>query len=182
MSLFKRERATQIVAASGTVRVTVEPRPAWIALIVEVIGISLLGGYIVHTWGSGPLWFHGLLIWAMATAVVAWFYQLSGSEIIEFDSQKISICKQVLGWTRVSEHPLSSCRELRWRRGEAEGDTEGLQCKVGWRTIRFGAYVSEEEANEIFATLQTNLPKAFEQLCPRADWDRNHFTTLNLTS
>ena len=44
-----------------------------------------------------PLWYRVLLTWAVASAVFAWFYQLSGSEIIAFDAQKlVVICCELL--------------------------------------------------------------------------------------
>ena len=69
-------------------------------MIVEAVGIVVFGVYIFRAWASMPLWYRALLIWAVAGAIIAWFYQLSGSEIIEIDAQKLSINKQILGWTR----------------------------------------------------------------------------------
>jgi hypothetical protein len=178
---FKRERAIEIETVSATVRVTVTPRPAWIALLVEVVGIVVFGVYIVRAWASMPLWYRALLMWAVASAVIAWFYQLSGSEIIEFDAQKISICEQFLGWTRTLEYPVNHCRELEWREARSQGDNNGLQCKAGWRTIKFGKYISEDEAIEILTVLQTNLPDVAQQLCAVPDRSKKHFTTLNLS-
>lgn len=41
----KREQAMEIAAVSGTVRVTVIPKPAWIAMLVEAVGIVIFSVY-----------------------------------------------------------------------------------------------------------------------------------------
>jgi hypothetical protein len=58
------------------------------------------------------LCYEGLLIWAVAGAPTARFYQLSGSEIIEIDSRKRVISKDVLGWPRTREYSIQDCREI----------------------------------------------------------------------
>jgi hypothetical protein len=87
----KREQAMEIPAVSGTVRVTVIPKPAWIAMLVEAVGIVIFSVYISRAWALMPLWYRVLLMWAVASAVFAWFYQLSGSEIIAFGAQKLVV-------------------------------------------------------------------------------------------
>src|SRR5881394_368264 len=164
MSLFRRERAIEVAALSGTLRVTVAPKPAWILLLVEGGGILIFSFYAFRGWASMPLWNRALLIWIVAGAVVAWFYQLSGSEVVEFDAQKLSISKNILWWTRTSEYLLDRCRELEWHDATSEGDSSRLQCKVGWRTVKFAKYTSEDEATEILTALQKNLPEVATQL------------------
>ena len=165
---------------SGTVRVTVTPKPARIALIVEAVGIVIFGTYLFRAWASMPLWYRTLLTCAVAGAFFASFYQVSGSEMIEFDARRLFITKQMLGWTRVLEYPVSQCHELEWREAQSEGDTSGLQCKMGWRTIKFGKYISEDEGIEVLTALQNNLPDVAQQLLATPD-SKNHFTTLNLS-
>lgn len=128
-----------------------------------------------------PWWNRALLIWVMAGAVVAWFYQLSGSEVVEFDAQKVSISKNILGWTRTSEYLLNRCRELEWRDATSDGDSSGLQCKVGWRTVKFAKNISDDEATEILRALQKNLPEVATHLCAMPGSGKKHFTTLNLS-
>ena len=89
MSFFKRQRAVEIVALSGTLRVTVNPRPAWVLLFIEGIVAVVFGGMVFRGWGSMALGYRILLAWAAVSAVIACFYQLSGSEIVGFDAQKI---------------------------------------------------------------------------------------------
>jgi hypothetical protein len=179
VSLFKRERAIEVQAVSGTLRVTVAPKPAWILLLVEGGGLLIFSFYAFHRWASMPSWDRAILIWIIVGAVVAWFYQLSGSEVIEFDSQKLSISKSILGWPRTADYPLDRCRELEWRDENSEGDSSRLQCKVGWRTVKFAKYISEDEATEIVTALQKNLPDVATRLLATID-SKQHFTTLNL--
>jgi Integral membrane protein (DUF2244) len=169
-----------IEAISGTVRVTVTPKPLWIALTVEAVGIAIFGGYIFRAWVSMSLWYRALLVWTVAGAFVAWVYQMLGAEMIEFDTQKLSISRRSLGWTRTVEYPASDCHELEWREAQSEGDASRLQCKIGRRTIKFGEYISEEEAVEILAALQNNLPEVAQQLLATSD-SKKHFTALNLS-
>jgi hypothetical protein len=181
MSLFKRERAVDIVAASGMVRVTVNPRPAWIAILLEAAGIIAFGVVMVQDWASMALWLRALLLWAIASAIIGWFYQLSGSETVAFSAQKLATSKETLGWNRTREYSVANCRELEWREQSGEGDNAGLQCKVGWRTIKFAHHISEDEAQEILTALQTNLPDVAQQICAMPDSSKKHFTTLNLS-
>lgn len=180
MSLFRRERAIEVEALSGTLRITVAPKPAWMFLLVEGGGILIFSFIASRFWALIPLWNRALLLWGEAGAVVAWFSQLSGSEVVELNEQGLSISKNILGWTRTSEYPLSLCRELEWRKGNGGGDSSGLQCKAGWRTLKFGKYISEDEASEIFSSLRENLPEVVTQLCAMPN-GRKQFTTLNLS-
>ena len=181
MSFFKRERTIEIESVSGTVRVTVTPKRSLITMLPEAVAIGIFCVYLLRSRASIAPWWRALLAWAVVSSVIAWFYQLSGSEIIEFDAQKVTICKHVFGWTRASEYPVSDCQELQWREAKGEGDYDGLQGKVGWRTITFGSYISEDEAIEVLTALQSSLPDVAQQLCTMADSTKNHFTTLNLS-
>jgi hypothetical protein len=50
---------------------------------------------------------------------------------------------------------------MQWDEGEgAEGDSQGVKFKAGSTWIRFGAEISEKQANDIFVALQNNLPAA----------------------
>jgi hypothetical protein len=180
MSLFKRQRAVEIVALSGTLRVTVNPRPAWVLLFIEVVVAVVFGVMVFGRWGSMALGYRILLVWAEASAVISWFYQLSGSEVVEFDTRKLSVSKQVLGWNRTTEYSVNDCRELQWHT-QSEGDSYGLQCKVGWRTVKFGEYISEDEAIDVLTALQSNLPDVAQRMCAMPDTSKKRFTTLGLS-
>ena len=180
MSFLKRQRAVEIVALSGTLRVTINPRPAWVLLFIEALVAIVFGAMVFRGWGSMVLGYRILFVWAVASAVIAWFYQLSGLEVVEFDARKLSIRKQILGWNRTTEYSVSDCRELQWHT-QSEGDSYGLECKVGWRTVRFGEYISEDEAIDVLTALQSNLPDLAQRLCAMPDTSKKPFTTLGLS-
>lgn len=150
-------------------------------MLLEAAGIVAFSFVTVRDWATMALWLRALLLWAIATATVGWFYQLSGSETIEFSAQKLTINKETLGWNRTREYEVDNCRELEWREPSSEGDSAGLQCKVGWRTITFAHHISEDEAQEILTALQTNLPDVAQKMCAMPDNSKRHFTTLNLS-
>lgn len=150
-------------------------------MLLEAAGIVAFGVITVRDWSTMAVWLRVLLLWAIASATVGWLYQLSGSETIEFSAQKLAISKETLGWNRTREHSVANCRELEWREPSGEGDTAGLQCKIGWRTIAFAHHISEDEAREILTALQTNLPNVAQQMCAMPDSSKKHFTTLNLS-
>lgn len=148
---------------------------------LEAAGIVAFSFVTVRDWATMALWLRALLVWAIVTATVGWFYQLSGSETIEFSEQKLTTTKETLGWNRTREYPVDNCRELEWREPSGEGDSGGLKCKIGWRTITFANHISEDEAQEILTALQANLPDVAQQMCAMPDSGRKHFTTLNLS-
>ena len=180
MNPFNQEADVEISATSGTLRVTVHPKTHWFLMLVEVAIVASLVMSLYRDWDRMTLLPRGLLLWAIAGAVVAWFYQLSGSEIIEFDAQKLIIRKDILGWQRNREYSIEDCHELEWREKKGKSGRCGLQCKVGWRTVTFGEYVSDEKAIEILAVLQNQLPDLAQKLLVTSDPTKKHFTTLDL--
>ena len=55
-----------------------------------------------------------------------------------------------------------------------------MQFKHGWRTIRIGENLSENQALEILTALQQSVPEAAQQVCSYPD-GKKHFTTLGLS-
>jgi hypothetical protein len=166
-----------MVAASGVLRVTVSPRPHWLWMLFEVAFLILFGGYSMRYWAAMAMMLKVLFVWVMGGAVVAWFYQLSGSEVIEFDAKGIRIRKDILGWERLREYRIDDCSALE-PHVKGEGDEYGLQCKVSWRTVRFAEYVSKDQANDVLSALQRELP----DVAGRLEAGPTHFTTLGLNS
>ncbi len=178
MHFLKPGRAAEITSASGTLRVTITPKPHWFSLLIEAVALVFFCIYTFRQWAAMQLWFRALLLWGIGSGAVAVFYQLSGTELIEFDSQKLVINKQVLGWNRVSEYPISDCSELE-ARTPTENNGSGLQCKVGWRKIKFGDYITQDEAIEILTALQSSLPDVAQKLGATPE-GKKHIITLGL--
>jgi hypothetical protein len=97
MKIFDYEPRVEITAGSGVLRVTIEPKPSAFLMVLEAAGILLFSSFTVRQWSNLPLPWRVLLIWGEACAVVGWFYQLSGSEEVLFDPQKLSRRKNALG-------------------------------------------------------------------------------------
>jgi hypothetical protein len=166
-----------VVVASGVLRLTVNPRQHWLWILSEAVLIVLFSRYAFRDWATMPLMLKVFCVWGIGAAFLAWFYQLSGSEVIEFDATGIRVRKDILGWERMREYRIEECRSLE-PHVKGEGDAYGLQCKVGWRTVRFGEYISEDQANEVLSTLQKELPDVAGKL----EASPSHFTTLGLNS
>jgi hypothetical protein len=180
MGIFKKERAIDIVAASGMLRVSISPKPSMSAMVIEALVVVFVGGMFLRTWASMTTWVRVFVVWGFASAISAWFYQLSGSETIEVDERKLTLTKHIFGWNRTREYAVSECHDLEWHEPQGEGDTCALQCKIGWRSVRFGEYISETEAIEILTALQVNLPDVADQLLSTHGSATQHFTTLKL--
>ena len=181
MRVFDYEPRVEISAASGVLCVTIEPRPSAFLMVLEAAGILLFSGFTVRQWSNLPSLWRALLIWGEACAVVAWFSQLSGSEEVLFDPEKLSSRKNTLGWERTREYSVQECSELEWK-AQSRRDHPGLQCKVGWRTVHFCDYISQDQADEILAALQRNLPEVFQKMGAMPGCGKSHFTTLGLSS
>jgi hypothetical protein len=176
---FKQDAQVEVSTTSGMLRVAVHPKTHWLLMFVSAASIFIFGVFLYRAWAATPPLSRGLSLLAVVSAVVAWFYQLSESEVIEIDSQALTIRKNVLGWDRTSIYPTRDCGELQWRE-HSEDDHFGLQCKVGWKTIRFGD-VSEDKAVEILTILQRDLPDIAQAMLVSPDSSKKHFTTLGLS-
>jgi hypothetical protein len=179
VNFFNEGRKVEISATSGIVRVAIDPRPRLVLLWLEAFLIVILDGAFFRMWAGLAVVYRALFLWGTASAVVAWFYQLSGSEVVEFDSQRLTLRKNILGWDLTREYSIAECSRLEWRE-LTEDDRRALQFKVGWRTIRFGEYLSEEQAIEVLALLQKELPDAAQKLCVDLRPGKSHFQTLGL--
>ncbi len=146
-------------------------------MLFEAVFLVGFSGYALRYWVPMSTMLKVFFVWVIGGAVVAWVYQLSGSEVVEFDAKGIRIRKDVLGWERVREYRIEDCSALE-PHVKGEGDEFGLQCKVGWRTVRFAEYVSEDQANEVLSALHRELPDVAGKL----EASPTHFTTLDLNS
>ena len=123
--------------------------------------------------------FRVLFVWGTLSAAAALIFQLSGTEIIEISSDKITVRKEIHGWERKREYIIKESRELEWVQG-AEDTPQSLQFKTGWGTVTLGENLSENQAIEILTALQQSLPEAAQQLCSYPD-GKKHFITLGLS-
>jgi len=159
-------------------RVTIPPRRSWLLILLETV-VFLVGAIWVYGfWERMSLLFHVLFIWALVSAFLALIYQLSLTQAIEFDSQRITVCKEIRGWERRKEYSVEDCNELEWSEG-SEGQPAALKCKVSWRTVKLCEDLSEDESIEILTSLQRSLPDVAQKVCSYPNL-KEHFLTLGL--
>jgi len=164
-----------IVAASGTIRVTLRSNPrarlihVAVAVIAVIVGVILLGlGAQSGRFASFPVF---------GFVLVTLWSSLAASETIEIDDQKLVIRREKLGWTRTSEYEIDKCTDF--RANERQNWIllpTALWCKVGERTINFGQDMSYDQVAQVILELKRNLPHAADQLLMRTD-----ITTLKLS-
>ena len=177
MRLLNTDPTINISATSGTLRVTITRR-SWLVVLFEG-GVILT--FIVMTyksWASMSHIFHLLFVWGILSGIAGLIFQLAGTEIIEFDAKKLTICKEIHGWERKREYNVNECRELEWMQG-AEDTPPKIQCKIADRTIAFGENLTEDQALQILTALQQSLPQVAEQMCSYPG-GKSHFITLGL--
>jgi vacuolar-type H+-ATPase subunit I/STV1 len=167
-----------IISSSGMLRVTIPPRRSWLLILLEIAVSLVVVIWVYGSWTKMSLLFHVLFIWGIVTAFLALIYQLSVTQVIEFDSQRITVCKEIRGWERKKEYRVEDCSELEWSEG-SEHQPAMLGCKAGWRTVKVCEDLSEDESIEILTALQRSLPDVAQKLCsyPRS---KEHFLTLGI--
>ena len=177
MNPFKQESDVEVSTASGMLRVSVHPRIHWLWLMIEIIITGTVAFWFFRGWSTYSTLIRVFAGWCFVSAIIAWFYKLSGSEVIEIDDKQLTIRKAVLGWERTLEYGIQDCRELQLH--EPNEDNYRFQCKVGWRTVLFGEYIPKAKAEEILISLQRDLPYIADKMRLQFP-DKQHFTTLGL--
>jgi hypothetical protein len=166
-----------ITTSSGVLRVTIRQR-SWVIVVFEVAVLLTVAIVLYTNWVGMSYVFRVLFVWALIADAAALTFQLSGTEIVEIDAEKLTVSKEVHGWERKQEYSIRECRELEWMEG-TEGRPKRLQCKVGWRTVTFGRNLTENQAIQILTALQETLPEVANQLCSYPE-GKKHFITLGL--
>jgi hypothetical protein len=112
---------------SGMVSVRIVATRQWfIALIADVAIFYALYRY----WQELAYWWKVLLFGSMAIGFFSTLNELLGEEVVEFDSQKLTVRKGIHGWERKREYDIAKCYELKWAPGH-KGNSY-MTCKVGW--------------------------------------------------
>jgi hypothetical protein len=182
MQWFKKESEIEILGASGMLRVTVKPKFRPSLLVFQA---GCLAAFIYFGWNRWLAFVREEPVYSTMFAVgiaSSLWYQLSGSEEIEFDGQRkvLAIRRSIFGWPRTGEYALDDVTALEPRDAE-DNNSDGLRCKVGSRPITFAKGVNAEQADRILAELQRALPDAAHQLLAGNDPFGKHFTTLKLS-
>jgi hypothetical protein len=170
-------RKVDIVAGSGMLRVTIHPRRDLLAGLAALVWDAIFIVILYQFWLRIPFSFRVIWIAILFVTLLSLVYEFLGEEILEFDSQKLSICKGVHGWERKREYPIEQCSNLGWGQGRKGGPY--LACSVGRTSIKFGRRLSEAAANEILTVLQRTLPGVAQKVCSYPG-SKEHFVTLGL--
>jgi hypothetical protein len=172
---FAVDANLEIKALPGSVRVKIRIGQTWVAILSEIAFFGWLLWTTAYKWEES-LWARLIAGWGLLTAALALFYFLTGSEVIEFDQNNLTIRRNLLGWQRISQYRVDECSELSWRNQEEKGEA-ALECNVGWRTIKFARYATEDEARNILTLLQKELPEVATKMTGAAE---GHYTQLGL--
>jgi hypothetical protein len=166
-----------LVESSGMVRVTIHPRlhgaSGLIALGFDLVLTIVCFGFWRFVPGFGRV---GLGVF-VAASFLGSLYAFVAEENIEFDSQKLSIRKGFHGWERTREYRISECSNLE-RRVDEKGWSY-LTCKAGRSRIKFGTWLSENDADKVLAALQRTLPDVANRICSTFGTNE-HFISLGL--
>ena len=157
--------------------VRIYPRTHWLAGLAALGVDAFFAIVLYHFWAVTPLFVRVFWILILASTVPTWVYQFSGEEIIEFDSQKLTVRKGIRGWERKREYQINECSNLQWHEGH-KGNSY-LGGRVGRWPIQFGKELSENNANKILTALQRTLPDVAQKICSFPGY-REHFITLGL--
>jgi len=178
MQILKTDPTIDISTSSGMLRVTVHPSRSWLVVLFESGAILIFGIMTYRYWGSMSQLFRAIFVLGTLSGTGGLIFQLPGTEIIEISSEKLTVRKEIHGWERKREYATKECCELEWMQA-AEDTPQSLQFKNGWRTVKLGENLSENQAIEILTALQNSVPEAAQQLCSYPD-GKKHFITLGL--
>ena len=161
MSWWDTDPNVEMNFTSGILRVTVRSSPRLLVLLVGIGVPTVILAIFLPYWHGFSLLVRGVIVLGLIGHFGTFIFKLFGTEVIEFSQGNIVVCKEISGWERRHEYPIAECHEMQWDEGEgAEGDPQGVRFRAGRKWVRFGAEISEKQANNIFVALQNNLPAA----------------------
>jgi hypothetical protein len=181
MGFFNKKVDVEIVPISGVLRITVRTKPDIFAAVVDVVVMSACVWMVSRSFTSLPRIEQILIALAIGSGVAGIIEVLQHREsVIEFGSEKLMIRRSVMGLMRTSEYAVQKCSELTWREPNDE-DRNALECKVGFRTVRFGSGLSEKQAQDILAALQKHFPDVAQKMGVSSGMWKSHVTQLGLS-
>src|SRR5271156_4503337 len=112
MDLFKRSAKIDIVASSGILRVTIPPGRSWLLILAAVAADVIFVAIIYSSWATTSVWIRLTFIWAIVSGALSLVYQLVVTQIIEFDSLRLTVCKEFNGWEGKQKYQNAESSEL----------------------------------------------------------------------
>lgn len=183
MDLAKTFRLTakaEIAYVSGILQITIEHPFNFLRLCMDALSFLFLGWVEIHTWSVSTLFPKAIMVFASIGTLADLAYQMGGPEVIEFSSDGLRIRTSYLGWERDLQYPLDKCSELSWQPDNNRHKDRALECKVGWKKVRFGRYLNETQTSEILTDLQRYLPDVAQRIGLSLGSEKSHFTRLGL--
>ena len=163
MPQSRRSPISYTNTSSGTVRVTIHPCSNWLAISAE-IAITLVVAYLLfRDWRQPSLPLRAFFIVILVAAALDFYFRLSRTQIIEFDSTKLTISTDLRGWNRKKEYPIQDCRELEWSPASG-GSRSALTCRLDRNTILLAKDITEDESIEIVFALRQAYPEIAKTL------------------
>lgn len=178
---FRFAAKVEVTYISGILRASIEHEPNFLRLLFD----GLVFAWIV--WAQSGSWSTSSLIskiWMALVSIAALadlVYQLTGSEGIEFSVDGLRIRTKYFGWERTQHYPLEKCSELTWLPENNREHDRALECKVGWRKVRFGKYLTEAQAWDVLSELQRYLPEVAQKMGMSLGDRKSHILRLGLS-
>jgi hypothetical protein len=157
-------RKVDIVTGSGMLCVTIHPRRDWLAGLGALAADAVFVAILYQLWSRMPFTVRLIWIFILIFGSLSTVYEYLCDEILEFDSQKLTIRQGVHGWERKREYPIEQCSDLEWCQGRKGGSY--LAFRAGKHSIKFGKRLPEDTANEILIALQRALPDVAQKIAP----------------
>lgn len=180
MKLRRPQCKVEILSASGVFSVTLTPQ----LNAFVVVGTALFFGIVLIGWQQWPEFIQHQAVWFFMlgfSLLGGIWYQIAGSEEIEVSRQRLMVRKKHPLWPKTWEAPLQECTRLATRE-PGGADSAALTCRIGGKTVTFGAGLNSEQADSILIELQRALPEAADWLLKSADDPfGKHLTTLKLS-
>lgn len=177
MTRFSHGPKVDVLAISGMLCVTIHPVPNWQMGLAALCGDVIFAVVLYRVWSITPLSIRIVWLALLPLILLDSAYGFFGEEVIEIDSQKLSIRKGIHGLEHKRDYQVDECRNLEWSAGRRGGSH--LTCKVGQWPITFAKRISESDADEIFLALQRTLPDVAQKICASTG-GKEHFMTLGL--
>jgi hypothetical protein len=180
-NLFRLNAKTEIAFMSGVLRVTIDHSVSVLRVAFDAGIAAWVFRGVFRTWPTSSLFMRALYVFAALSVFADMAYQIWGSETLEFGPEGLTIRTSYFGWERVRQYALDKCAELSWRSDDDREDERALECKVGWKKVRFGRYLSQTQAWEVLSELQRYLPDVAQKMGMSLGDRKSHVTRLGLS-
>jgi len=177
MKLFEHRSEMEMMGNFGRLQVNIRPRLSG-AVCMEAV---TLAGFLLMGWSHLLNAFHNhpietpLLLIGLVSGL---WYQMAGSEELEFDSQHLVIRKNRPWWHKTHEYPLDTCTDLEIC--DQSKDRDRFSMLAAGRYVSFGRDLNVQQAHDLLSELEKALPGASRRLLKNDDPFTRNFTLLNL--